>query len=57
MTVNEMIYDLNVPSNQKIKIYESVFTAVELIKGPLTKLKILRTKAHDDVIELDVSDE
>ena len=57
MTVNEMIYDLNVPSNQKIKIYESVFLAVDLIKGPLSKVKILRTKAQGDVIELEVADD
>ena len=57
MTVNEMIYDLNVPSNQKIKIHESVFLAVDLIIGPLSKVKILRTKAQGDVIELEVADD
>ena len=57
MTVNKMIYDLNLSSNQKIKIHGSMFFAIDLIAGPLSKARILKTRVNNDVIELDVADE
>ncbi len=57
MTVNKMIFDLNLSSNQKIKIHGSMFFAIDLIAGPLSKSRILKTRINNDVIELDVADE